>query len=291
MKSMTGFGMAEYSDELAQISVEIKTINHRYKDFNIRISRKFAPLEELIRKHISDTVSRGRVDVGVKIKTFQSDNNSIKYDAEAAKKYMDILAQIGRDFPEIENDVKITAIARFPDVIVADEEVVDINEMWNKVKPCLDKSLTMLDQSRTEEGETLKLDFVKRCALIETACNDIEKHSADIPKLYYQQLLKNVQNYAAGVVDEQRLLTEMAVYADRCSITEELVRLKSHLANFKKIIQLKEPIGRKLDFLFQEINREANTIASKSNSFEISTIVVEIKSELEKMREQIQNIE
>ncbi len=291
MKSMTGFGMAEYADEQVQISVEIKTINHRYKDFNIRISRKFAPLEELIRKHISDTVSRGRVDVGVKIKTFQSENNAIKYDAEAAKKYMNILTQIGSDFPGIENDIKITAIARFPDVIVADEEVVDINEMWLKVKPCLDKSLLMLDASRADEGETLKLDFIKRCNLIDAACDEIEKYSADIPKLYYQQLLKSVQNFTSGVVDEQRLLTEMAVYADRCSITEELVRLKSHLANFKKIIGQNEPVGRKLDFLFQEINREANTIASKSNSFEISTIVVEIKSELEKMREQIQNIE
>lgn len=291
MKSMTGFGTAEYADEQTQISVEIKTINHRYKDFNIRISRKFSSLEDLIRKHVSDTVSRGRVDIGVKIKTFQLDDTAIKYDSTVAKKYKAILDQIYSDFPDIEDDRKVTTIARFPDVIAAEEEIIDINEIWIKVKASFDKALIMLDNSRTEEGETLKIDFIKRCELIEKYCAEIELKAEDIPQNYYQQLCKNIQSFTAGTIDEQRLLTEMAIYADRCSITEELVRLKSHLANFKKIIELKEPVGRKLDFLFQEINREANTIASKSNSFDISTIVVEIKSELEKMREQIQNIE
>lgn len=291
MKSMTGFGMAEYADEELQISVEIKTINHRYKDFNIRISRKFAVLEDMIRKYVSDTVNRGRVEIGVKVRTFRAEGAAVKYDPDVAKRYMEILNLIRMDFPMIADDVSITSVARFPDVVTAEDESVDVSAVWEKMKSVFDEALLMLDASRTEEGEQLKDDFISRCDLVESYCTQIEAKSEEIPKAYYIQLCKNVESYTGGLIDEQRLATEMAVYADRCNITEELVRLKSHLANFRKIIRLKEPVGRKLDFLFQEINREANTIASKSNSFEISTIVVDIKSELEKMREQIQNIE
>lgn len=291
MKSMTGFGMAEYVDEQTEISVEIKTINHRYKDFNIRISRKYILLEDLIRKYVSEIVNRGRIEIGVKIKTYQDETTSLQYNAEIAERYKGLLDQIHEHFPDINDDRSISSIARFPDVIYTEDQAVDIDQLWIKLQGVFDNALSMLDESRTQEGESLKDDFIVRCELVEKYCGEIEKISEEIPKKYYEQLCKNIESYTDGLIDEQRLCTEMAIYADRCNITEELVRLKSHLANFKTIIEADEPIGRKLDFLFQEINREANTIASKTNSFDVSTIVVEIKSELEKMREQIQNIE
>ena len=291
MKSMTGFGMAEYVDEQTEISVEIKTINHRYKDFNIRISRKYIVLEDLIRKYVSEIINRGRIEIGVKIKTYQDETTSLQYNTEIAERYKDLLDQIHEHFPDINDDRSISSIARFPDVIYTEDQAVDIDQLWVKLKNVFDNALSMLDESRTQEGESLKDDFIVRCELVEKYCGEIEKISEEIPKKYYEQLCKNIESYTDGLIDEQRLCTEMAIYADKCNITEELVRLKSHLANFKTIIESTEPVGRKLDFLFQEINREANTIASKTNSFDVSTIVVEIKSELEKMREQIQNIE
>ena len=291
MKSMTGFGMAEYVDEQTEISVEIKTINHRYKDFNIRISRKYVLLEDMIRKYVSEIINRGRIEIGVKIKIYQDETTSLQYNAEIAERYKGLLDQIYEHFPDIDDDRSISSIARFPDVIYTEDQAVDIDQLWIKLQSVFDNALSMLDDSRTQEGESLKDDFIVRCELVEKYCGEIEKISEEIPKKYYEQLCKNIENYTDGLIDEQRLCTEMAIYADKCNITEELVRLKSHLANFKTIIESTEPVGRKLDFLFQEINREANTIASKTNSFDISTIVVEIKSELEKMREQIQNIE
>ena len=291
MKSMTGFGMAEYVDEQTEISVEIKTINHRYKDFNIRISRKYIVLEDLIRKYVSEIVNRGRIEIGVKIKTYQDETTSLQYNTEIAERYKGLLDQIHEHFPDINDDRSISMIARYPDVIYTEDQAVDIDQLWVKLKNVFDNALSMLDDSRTQEGESLKGDFIVRCELVEKYCGEIEKISEEIPKKYYEQLCKNIESYTDGLIDEQRLCTEMAIYADKCNITEELVRLKSHLANFKTIIESTEPVGRKLDFLFQEINREANTIASKTNSFDVSTIVVEIKSELEKMREQIQNIE
>ena len=291
MKSMTGFGMAEYVDEQTEISVEIKTINHRYKDFNIRISRKYILLEDMIRKYVSEIINRGRIEIGVKIKTYQDETTSLQYNAEIAERYKGLLDQIHEHFPDIADDRSISSIARFPDVIYTEDQAVDIDQLWIKLQGVFDNALSMLDDSRTQEGESLKGDFIVRCELVEKYCAEIEKISEEIPKKYYEQLCKNIESYTDGLIDEQRLCTEMAIYADKCNITEELVRLKSHLANFKNIIESNEPVGRKLDFLFQEINREANTIASKTNSFDVSTIVVEIKSELEKMREQIQNIE
>ncbi len=291
MKSMTGFGMAEYVDEQTEISVEIKTINHRYKDFNIRISRKYILLEDMIRKYVSEIINRGRIEIGVKIKTYQDETTSLQYNAEIAERYKGLLDQIHEHFPDIDDDRSISSIARFPDVIYTEDQAVDIDQLWIKLQSVFDNALSMLDDSRTQEGESLKGDFIIRCELVEKYCGEIEKISEEIPKKYYEQLCKNIESYTDGLIDEQRLCTEMAIYADKCNITEELVRLKSHLANFKTIIESTEPVGRKLDFLFQEINREANTIASKTNSFDVSTIVVEIKSELEKMREQIQNIE
>lgn len=291
MKSMTGFGTAEYSDKNMQVCVEIKTVNHRYRDFNIRLPRKYSPLEDTLRKHISETVSRGRIEFSIRVKSFAGETPPLKYSPEAANQYMDIIKRIKSDFPDAVSDISVLDITQFPDVIAAEEEALDINDVWEKLKPTVDKALDMLDYSRSGEGESLKRDFCNRLSTLKSLTANIESLAPELPKIYAEQLEKHLSAIKDAAVDEQRLYAEMAIYADKVNITEELVRIKLHYDNFAKELEKNIPIGRKLEFLLQEINREANTIASKSNSFDISVYAVEIKSELEKIREQLQNIE
>lgn len=291
MKSMTGFGRGEYRSETLVIDVEIKTINHRYRDFNIRLPRKYSAFEEKVRNLISKKVNRGRIDVFFKTEKFGSEDVSLVYDENLAKEYYDILNKIGCDFSDIKNDILITTIARYPEVIKTEEAEIDLEEQWKYFEEAINEAVDTLVESRRLEGEALKLDFIKRIDIVGLETKKISELAHDIPVNYAKELNDNIEKYKVGVIDSDRLATEIALYAEKVNITEELVRLDNHLKSFLTIIEKKEPIGRKLDFLLQEINREANTIASKSNSFEISSSVVEIKSELEKIREQIQNIE
>ncbi len=291
MKSMTGFGRGEYRSENLVIDVEIKTINHRYRDFNIRLPRRYSAFEEKIRNLISEKVNRGRIDVFIKTEKFGSEDVSLNYDKELAEEYYNILKEIKSDFPDVDSDITIMNIARYPDVIKAQEAEIDLDEQWQYFEGAIKEAVDTLVESRTLEGEALKKDFIKRINIIGEQRETISKLSHEIPENYAKELNDNIEKYKIGVIDSDRIATEIALYAERVNITEELVRLSNHLKSFLSIIEKKEPIGRKLDFLLQEINREANTIASKSNSFEISTSVVEIKSELEKIREQVQNIE
>ncbi|WP_329382399.1 YicC/YloC family endoribonuclease [Anaerofustis butyriciformans] len=291
MKSMTGFGRGEYRSENLVIDVEIKTINHRYRDFNIRLPRRYSAFEEKIRNLISEKVNRGRIDVFIKTEKFGSEDVSLHYDKELAGEYYQILNQIKNDFPGVNDDISIINIARYPDVIKAEEAEIDLEEQWKYFESAIKEAVDTLVESRSAEGEALKKDFVKRINIIDEQKETISKLAHEIPENYAKELNDHIEKYKIGVIDSDRIATEIALYAERVNITEELVRLSNHLKSFLSIIEKKEPIGRKLDFLLQEINREANTIASKSNSFEISTAVVEIKSELEKIREQVQNIE
>lgn len=291
MKSMTGFGRGEYRSENLVIDVEIKTINHRYRDFNIRLPRRYSAFEEKIRNLISEKVNRGRIDVFIKTEKFGSEDVSLNYDKELAEEYYNILKEIKSDFPDVDSDITIMNIARYPDVIKAQEAEIDLDEQWQYFEGAIKEAVDTLVESRTLEGEALKKDFITRINIIGEQRETISKLSHEIPENYAKELNDNIEKYKIGVIDSDRIATEIALYAERVNITEELVRLSNHLKSFLSIIEKKEPIGRKLDFLLQEINREANTIASKSNSFEISTSVVEIKSELEKIREQVQNIE
>lgn len=291
MKSMTGFGRGEYRSETLVIDVEIKTINHRYRDFNIRLPRRYSAFEEKIRNLISEKINRGRIDVFIKTEKFGSEDVSLNYDKELAEEYYNILKEIKSDFPDVDSDITIMNIARYPDVIKAQEAEIDLDEQWQYFEGAIKEAVDTLVESRTLEGEALKKDFIKRINIIDEQRETISKLSHEIPENYAKELNDNIEKYKIGVIDSDRIATEIALYAERVNITEELVRLSNHLKSFLSIIEKKEPIGRKLDFLLQEINREANTIASKSNSFEISTAVVEIKSELEKIREQVQNIE
>ncbi len=291
MKSMTGFGAGEYTDEELSVTIEIKTINHRYRDLDLRIPRIAASLEESIRKQVCECVTRGHVELTLRLKFAAKKASAVKYNPKAAEMYYSAISALKADYPCLTDNFGVYELSRAEDVISYEEEATDCEKLWQKISPALAQALEKLDLSRSAEGENLKGDFIHRVEKVGGYVASIAALSEAIPKAYYEELKKRVAEYTSSLISEERIATELAIYAEKLNITEELVRLASHMESFKTMIESAEPNGRKMDFLFQEINREANTIASKSNSFEISSLVVEIKSELEKMREQIQNIE
>ncbi len=291
MRSMTGFGMGEYISENESITVEIKTVNHRYKDLSLRLPQRLSVLEDKIRKYTGERVNRGHIEISAKYNKYCSENVTLHYDAALAAAYKEVLEKISRDFPTLPTKVDIAEIAHYPNVVIAQSVSEDIESLWEKFKIALASALDMLSASRDAEGESLLKDFFARIDLVEEMVTKIQGQSEGLAKQYYETLKKNAAEYTQSPLNEERLYTELAVYADRVNITEELVRLKNHISNFRKTLSISEPVGKKLDFTLQEINREVNTIASKSNSFEISSLVIDIKAELEKMREQVQNIE
>ena len=288
---MTGFGRGEVRNPSLFLDVEIKTINHRYKDFNIRLPRKYMSFEEKIRNVVTEKVSRGRIDVFLNVTHLGAADITLNYNAELAEEYVKVLETISEQFPALKKDMSVNSVARYPDVVSSVEAEEDLEETWKIFEPAVREAVDTLVESRIREGETLKKDFIKRIGIIAEEVRKIGELTKGTSEKYAEELNENIEKYNIGVIDRDRIATEIALFAEKINITEELVRLDSHLKNFLKIIEKNEPVGRKLDFLLQEINREANTIASKSNSFEISSSVVEIKSELEKIREQIQNIE
>lgn len=291
MKSMTGFGAAEYTDSSIQISLEIKTVNHRYKDIFIKLPRKYSALEDLIRKYVSASVNRGRIEVFLNIRSFADASPDIVYNKAAAEKYIQLLSELKEDFPGLTDDISLIKISQFQDVFVSNEKSPDTEELWNLILPVLDKALRAVDEARADEGAKLLTDLQSRIINLRDSIQKIEEFAPQLPGLYYQQLEKHLKSFSESIIDEQRLTAEMLIYADRISITEEIVRIKLHFDNLSKQLELDVPVGRKIDFILQEINREANTIASKSSNFDISIHAADIKSELEKIREQIQNIE
>ncbi|HAE61143.1 MAG TPA: YicC family protein [Eubacteriaceae bacterium] len=292
MKSMTGFGKGEYKDEDIEISVELKTINHRYKDFFVRMPRQISFAEDLVRKEIGEVISRGRIEVNIKINAYNMSNRNIKLNMELAQAYMNCLKDLKTSIPEITGEYSLSLVSRFPDVIFSEESEEDADVLWNKIKSALSSALTSVVESRMKEGQSLKKDFQKRLALIEDDIGKIKDLEASVVDEYREKLEQRIKDYTKDIeLDQARLLTEVAYYSEKANITEETIRLKSHINRFKKILDEDEPVGRKLDFLIQEMHREINTIGSKSNHIEISNLVVDVKSEIEKMREQIQNIE
>ena len=291
MKSMTGFGAAEYTDSSIQISLEIKTVNHRYKDIFVKLPRKYSVLEDQIRKHVSGALNRGRIEIFLNIRSFADSSPDITYNKAAAEKYVQLLSELKEDFPGLADDISLIKISQFQDVFVSDEKSPDTEALWKLLVPVLDRALQAVDEARADEGEKLLDDLQSRISSLKNSIRKIEEYAPQLPGLYYQQLEKHIKSFSDSIIDEQRLTAEMLLYADRINITEEIVRIKLHFDNLSKQLELDVPVGRKIDFILQEINREANTIASKSSNFDISIYAVDIKSELEKIREQIQNIE
>ena len=290
--SMTGFGRGEYKDDNYHFLVECKTINHKYADINIRLPRKLSFLEDKARILIKDYIKRGRVDLYIKLDLLGSEDVNLKFDEELATQYMSILKQIKDKF-DVVDDISVMNIAKFPDVIKTEEKEDDEDKLWSMLKVALENALLKLKEMRSEEGKKLAEDIQNRCDLLKNYIEDIEKYSYNVVIDYKEKLKNRISDILEdpSIIDENRLAQEVAIYADKSSITEEIVRFKSHIEQLKNTVVKNESIGRKIDFLIQEMNRETNTIGSKSSDLNITNLVVEVKSELEKIREQIQNIE
>ena len=290
--SMTGFGRGEYKDDNYQFLVECKTINHKYADINIRLPRKLSFLEDKVRILVKDYIKRGRVDLYIKLDLLGSEDVNLKFDEELATQYVSILNQIKDKF-DLVDDISVMNIAKFPDIIKTEECEDDEDALWSMLKVALENALVKLKEMRSEEGKKLAQDIQNRCDLLKNYIEDIEKYSYNVVNDYKERLKNRITEILdnPSLVDETRLAQEVAIYADKCSITEEIVRFRSHINQLKNAIHKNESIGRKIDFLIQEMNRETNTIGSKSSDLNITNLVVEVKSELEKIREQIQNIE
>lgn len=290
--SMTGFGRGEYKNDNYHFIVECRTINHKYVDINVRLPRKISFLEDKIRNIVKDYVKRGRVDLYIKLDLIGSEDVNLKFDEKLASQYVNILNNIKSTF-DLNDDITVMNIAKFPDIIKCEEKEEDADLLWEMLKLALEESLKNLKEMRCEEGIKLSNDIDTRCDLLKDYIEDVEKYSYNVVNEYKEKLNSRIAEILENpsIVDENRLAQEVAIYADKCSITEEIVRFKSHITQLKKAIHKDESIGRKIDFLIQEMNRETNTIGSKSSDLNITNLVVEIKSELEKIREQIQNIE
>ena len=289
---MTGFGNSEYCDEEVDFNIEIKTINHRYRDYFFKIPQTLNIVEEKIKNTISQKISRGRIECLIKYHEIGTKKKRIVFDRNLTIHYINVLNEIKKLDPSISKELDLTLISKFPDIITLEEEKSDIDLIWKKIEPVLNKVLDNLNESRLKEGAHLKKDILLRNKKIRISIASISEQSPKILEKYRQDLKGKIIEYIEfNEVDEKRLLTEIAIMADRLNIDEELTRLDSHSKRLEEILEEMNPVGRKLDFLIQEINREINTIGSKANDLAISNLVVDIKSEIEKIREQIQNIE
>lgn len=293
IKSMTGFGRGEFQDNEHRLIVEIKAVNHRYNEIVIRMPKNLGPLEDKIRRSVSNLLVRGRIDVFITMDEYGQKKKAVRIDKELAIAYNKALKDLGDLFSISVND-NIQQIAKFPDVIKVEEVTEDVLILWPKLTQAVKIALTNLMSMRLAEGRNIQQDLVLRITDIESYITAVEKRAPQVLVEYKEKILGRMRELLATIGEEPdagRLLQETAIFADRTSITEELVRLKSHLTQFRAALNADDAVGRKLDFIVQEINRETNTIASKANDFNVANIVVEIKSEIEKVREQIQNIE
>ncbi len=291
IKSMTGYGRTCVMIGDKEITVEIRSVNHKYFDFSPKVPRIYGYLEDRLKKLTAESVNRGKVDMFVGINCIGGPNNEVSLNDEILKSYLKALRKISDDYG-VEYDVTVSGLSRYPDVfsVVAKEE--DEDELWNNVKTVAQSALKSFDDMRQIEGERLYSDLKSRCEAIEKHLEVIEELSKKSVPEYKQKLLDRIAELMGDVkVDESRLMTEVAIMADKLATDEETVRLRSHIAQFYKMLESNEPIGRKMDFLIQEMNREINTTGSKANDLEIARIVVEVKSEIEKIREQVQNVE
>lgn len=291
-KSMTGFGMGEYKDDKYNISVECKTINHKYLDVNPRLPRKVSFLEDRLRQLVKDYISRGRVDMFIKFDTVSSSGAKLVYDEDLAKQYFEILKRIKDGF-DLKQEINPVEISKFPEIVSVTEAEDDEEILWNALREASEKALMSFSNMRKEEGTKLEKDIIERSNLLEKYIDDVERFSDTVVEDYRSRLNQRIGEILENpaLVDEARLAQEVAIYADKSSITEEIVRFRSHINQLRNTIVNDDSIGRKLDFLIQEMNREVNTIGSKSSAIDITNLVIQIKAELEKIREQVQNIE
>jgi uncharacterized protein (TIGR00255 family) len=289
---MTAYGRGEYEKNNAVFIVELKSLNNRYRDIIPRIPRSLQALEDEIRSMISDGIRRGRVEVSIQIENKgEEPDDRLELNVPLVESYLKLFNQLRDDFG-VSGEVGPAYLCQMKDVILVRPEEINIDETRICIKNAIDQALTSLDTMRIQEGKAIEKDFNKRLKIIAALLDEIEEKSPVVVEEYKKKLTDKIENLASELkLDESRLAQEVAIFASRCDITEEIVRMRSHLAQFTNYLSMDDSIGRRLDFLTQEINREVNTIASKSSDSSISANAVEMKSELEKLREQIQNVE
>lgn len=291
MKSMTGFGRANYDKDGRNYIIDIKTVNNKYSDINIKISRRISFIEEKVRKQITSKISRGKVDLTINFVDYSSKAKNVVLNKEIAKEYIKQLREIA-DENELSENINVVEIAKLPDILNS-TDMDDEEEITNEALQCLDMALDNLIEMRTREGENIKQDLLQRITRVENLVNQISEKSNGLVEEFVIKLEKKVKEILkTDEVDENRIAQEAVIYADKTSIEEEITRLKSHIEQLNELINnTQTPIGKKLDFIIQEMNRETNTIGSKSGSNDITKLVIDLKVELEDIREQIQNIE
>ena len=291
IKSMTGFGRCEVADEKRKFTVELKSVNHRYLDVNIKMPKKLNFFESAIRNLLKEYIERGKVDVYITYEDYTEDNYSLRYNAALAGEYLGYLNAMAEEF-HLENDIRVSTLSRYPDVFVMEEQDIDEKELWSGLEKALRGACEQFVDSRVKEGEALKADLLDKLDAMLSDVDFIEERSPQIMKEYRTRLEEKIQEILGDrQIDAARIATEVTIYADKVCVDEETVRLRSHIMTTKDTLLAGGSIGRKLDFIAQEMNREANTILSKANNIEISDIGIDLKTGIEKVREQIQNIE
>ena len=292
IRSMTGFGRGEVADGERKFTVEMKGVNHRYLDVNIRMPKKLNFFETSIRNLLKKRIQRGKVDLFISYEDLSEGQVSLKYNEALAQEYLDYFRQMETTFG-LENDVRVSTISRCPEVLTMEEQALDEEELWNGLEKALNGAIDQFVETRTLEGEDLKKDILEKLSGMLELVGYIEERAPRIIAEYREKLEAKVQELLEDTqIEESRIAAEVVIFADKICTDEELVRLRSHIVHMKETLESSDSgIGRKLDFIAQEMNREANTILSKANDLEVSNVGIDLKTEIEKVREQIQNIE
>ena len=291
IKSMTGFGRAEAVSRERKVSVELKSVNHRYLDLNIKMPKRLSYFEGEIRNVMKTYIRRGKVDVFITYEDYTMGGMALKYNAELAKEYLGYLNQMSEELG-IENDIRVSTLSRYPDVFTMEEQAPDEEELWYFLEGPLHEACRIFVETRQREGANLKQDLLGKLDGLEAKVDIVEKRSPEVVKAYREKLEAKMHELLEdNQIDDSRIAAEVILFSDKICNDEETVRLRSHIHGMRKILDENEGVGRKMDFMAQEMNREANTILSKSNDLIVSNAAIDLKTEIEKIREQIQNIE
>ena len=291
IKSMTGFGRAEAVSKERKVSVELKSVNHRYLDLNIKMPKRLSYFEGDIRNVMKTYIRRGKVDVFITYEDYTMGGMALKYNSELAKEYLGYLNQMSEELG-IENDIRVSTLSRYPDVFTMEEQAPDEEALWSFLEGPLHEACRKFVETREREGVNLKRDLLEKLKGLEAKVDVVEKRSPEVVKAYREKLEAKMHELLEdNQIDDSRIAAEVILFSDKICNDEETVRLRSHIHGMRKILDENEGVGRKMDFMAQEMNREANTILSKSNDLTVSNAAIDLKTEIEKIREQIQNIE
>lgn len=291
MKSMTGFGRAKLEKNNRIYNIEIKSVNHKYNDITVKLPRSLSYIEDKIKKEISANIARGKIDIYISFENYSEEGKQVILNEELVDEYIKQWKALAEKY-NFKMDIPITEITKLPDVLTLKQTEDKENVIENELLECLKEAINQFTKMREQEGNKIKEDLLIRISKIETEVENISEYSTRLVEEYVVKLEERIKEILkVDIVDQARLAMEVVIYADKCSVEEELTRLRSHIEQFKTLLEETKPVGKKIDFLIQEMNRETNTIGSKSGSLEITNLVINIKTELEDIREQIQNIE